>query len=70
MSDRVSPVKMIIIGFILVVVGVIVPLLMVLQLIEATFLLSFLSFAASVGGLFLGTIGAAYYMRDARKKGK
>ncbi|MGQ9599570.1 MAG: hypothetical protein ACUVWZ_09155 [Anaerolineae bacterium] len=50
-------------GFVLVLFGVIAPLLMVLKVIEPSFWLSFLSFGASVAGLFLGLIGTAFYVR-------
>jgi hypothetical protein len=60
---RVHPKKIIAIGFVLVLIGFVVPFLMVLQIIKAGFLLSFLSFGASIAGLFLGIIGAASYIR-------
>jgi len=55
------------IGFILVTFGMVAPFLMVLKVVEATFWLSFLSFGASVAGLFLGIIGAVFYVRLNRK---
>jgi hypothetical protein len=61
------PIEFIGIGFILVTTGCTVPFLMVLQVLEASFLLSFIAYAASVGGLMLGVIGAANYVsRDRR----
>ena len=66
---RTHPKTIIVIGFFLVLLGFVVPFLMVLQIIKAGFLLSFLSFAASISGLFLGVIGAASYIRlDKRKR--
>jgi len=62
------PRAIILIGFILVLLGVILPLLMVLRFIEPTFPLSFFSFGAGVAGLLLGVVGAAYYVRIYRKK--
>jgi hypothetical protein len=50
-----------------VLVGVALPFLMVLDYIEPTFLLGFVSFAASVGGLTLGMIGSAMYARGRQK---
>jgi hypothetical protein len=47
------------IGLILVLFGFIAPYLMVLGFVEASLWLSILAHAASVGGLFLGFIGAA-----------
>jgi len=64
---RLSPVQLIIIGFILSLLGVILPLLMVMHAVESTFFLNFFSFTASMVGLFLGIIGAATYIRVHRK---
>jgi len=41
--------------------GVAMPFLMVIKVVESTLFLNFLSFAASVVGLFLGVIGVAIY---------
>jgi heme/copper-type cytochrome/quinol oxidase subunit 4 len=56
-----------VIGFVLLLVGTIVPFLIVLQMIESTFFLNFTSYLAQVAGLFLGVIGAAMYIRENRK---
>ncbi len=63
-----SPVKMILIGLFLVVLGVVLPLLMVLDILKSTFFLNFFSYGASLAGLFLGLIGAASYVREKRRK--
>ena len=60
------PLKLIIIGFLLVLFGFIAPLLMVINVIEASFILSFLSHGASISGLLLGLIGAAMYSRQGK----
>jgi len=60
--------KLILIGFLLCLSGVIFPFLMVVKILESTFLLNFLSYTASVLGLFLGIIGAAYYVRENRRQ--
>jgi|YelNatPaOPRAMG01_1025707.scaffolds.fasta_scaffold56743_1 hypothetical protein len=54
-------------GFVLVSLGVLLPLLMVLQIIPAGFALSFLSYAASLVGLMLGIIGSVWYARLRRR---
>lgn len=54
-----QPSGMIVAGFLLVLVGFLLPLFMTLRVIQASFLLSFLSYAASMGGLILGLVGAA-----------
>ena len=64
---RLSPVQLILIGFILSAMGVVLPLLMVIHVIQSTFFINFVSYIASVVGLFLGIIGAASYIREHRK---
>lgn len=54
-----SPNRLLWIGFGLVLAGAILPFLMVLQTLPSSLGLCFVSFAASVVGLFLGLIGAA-----------
>ena len=46
------------IGFVLLVLGVVLPILMVMHMLESTFFLNFFSYAASLVGLFLGMLGA------------
>jgi hypothetical protein len=58
---NVSPLKIIAIGFVLVLLGFVIPALMVLHIIEANFVLAFLSHGASVAGLLLGLVGTALY---------
>jgi len=62
----VQPWKIIAIGFVLVLLGFLVPFLMVIGIIQPSFLLSFLSHGASVSGLLLGIIGAALYVHSER----
>lgn len=59
---------LIIIGFILVVLGFVLPVLMVMQIIESTFFLNFFSYGASVVGLALGIMAAAYTAVQRRHK--
>jgi hypothetical protein len=59
--------RLIFIGFILVLFGFLGPLLMVVGILESSFALSFLSHGASVGGLFLGLLGTAMYVGRRRK---
>ncbi len=54
-------------GLILLLLGWIIPVLMVMRLIPLSFTLSFLSWIFSTGGLFLGFIGAATYVRLNKK---
>ena len=62
-----DPRFMIAVGFVLVLAGVVFPLLMVLRWVQSTFWLNFLSYSASVAGLFLGLIGAASYVGRKRR---
>jgi hypothetical protein len=63
-----NPLYLILIGFVLVVIGMVLPFLTVLRVIESTFLLNFFAFTSSVAGLFLGMIGAAGYVKINRGK--
>jgi len=63
-----NPVKMMVIGFVLLLVGVILPFLMVLRVLESTFFLNFAAYLSQVAGLFLGVVGAALYFKENRKK--
>jgi heme/copper-type cytochrome/quinol oxidase subunit 2 len=54
-----KPNWLLLIGFILVVFGWIVPFLTTAQIIPSNLILLFISFFASVAGLFLGVIGIA-----------
>jgi len=64
----VNGLKLVWIGLGGVLLGVALPFLMVLDVIQPTFLLGFISFAASVGGLMLGIIGSAMAARGFRKE--
>jgi uncharacterized membrane protein len=54
-----NPKRLILIGFFLVLWGVVGPYLMILGILKSTLFLNFLSYGASVSGLILGMIGAA-----------
>ncbi len=63
-----SPRAMIVVGVLMMTGGgVIAPLLMVIHIIESTFLLIFGSYAISVGGLYLGIIGVTQYVQTRKK---
>jgi putative Mn2+ efflux pump MntP len=70
LEDEKQPLRLILLGFVGVVAGVVFPLLMVLGVLKSTFFLNFFSFTASVAGLFLGIIGGAMFVRFSRKKNK
>jgi len=64
---RLSSRAIILIGFILVLLGFLLPFLMVMKVLESTFFLNFFSFIASLLGLFLGIMGAAQMTVEARR---
>jgi len=68
MNDH--PVRLIVIGFVLVLIGFLVPLLTVVKVMESNFIPLFGSYTASVAGLFLGIIGGAMYVKKTRKPKK
>ena len=59
---------MMVIGGLLMVLGVVLPLLMVLQVLVSTFFLNFFSYGASVAGMFIGMIGAFSYVKEKKKQ--
>ncbi|OGN94020.1 MAG: hypothetical protein A2Z71_07535 [Chloroflexi bacterium RBG_13_50_21] len=64
------PVYIILIGFVLVLLGAILPYLMVMRFVKSTFFLNFFSYGASIVGLFLGIIGSALIVQYRKKKDK
>jgi hypothetical protein len=64
---RLNPTKMIFIGGGLLFLGVVLPLLMVMKILESTFLLNFFAYGASLSGFFMGLIGAMTYVREKRR---
>jgi hypothetical protein len=59
---EIHPRNVILLGFVLVLFGFVAPLLMVIRVIQPSYVLSFLSYAASFVGLLLGLIGSASYV--------
>jgi hypothetical protein len=58
--------SLLIFGVLLLLVGIILPYLMVVHILESTFFLNLLSFGAQVVGSFLGFIGTVMYVRVRR----
>ena len=54
-----SPRFLLSLGLSLMLLGIILPFMMVIHVVESTFFLNFFSWGASVSGLALGMIGAA-----------
>ena len=61
-----SPRFLLSLGVILMLLGIALPFLMVINVLESTFFLNFFSWGASVAGLAFGTIGFALYSRGSR----
>jgi hypothetical protein len=61
------PVLMIILGFLLLLAGWILPLLMVMHVLPSTFFLNFFSYTVSLIGLIMGFVGVVYYARFWKK---
>ena len=55
-------------GFVLVMLGVLLPFLMVQHILRSTLLLNFFAFTISVSGLFLGVTGIATYVSRNRNQ--
>ena len=62
-----SPRRLLVIGVFLMLVGIALPFLMVIQVVESTFFLNFLSWGASVAGLAFGTIGFAMHSKKMKE---
>ena len=56
------------VGFFLLVLGVVLPFLMILQILESTLFLNFFSFIAQFLGLIVGFIGAMSLARRSRRR--
>ncbi len=63
-----TPVRMVVIGFFLVLAGVVLPFLMVMQVIESTIFLNFFAYILSLLGIILGGFGATMIVRTNRRK--
>ena len=68
MLMQASPARLILLGFVLLMIGVCLPFLMLLQLLESTLFLSFVAYLSSVAGLVIGIAGAALYTRSERQR--
>jgi len=64
--NRLSPTLLLSLGVILMILGIVLPFLMVIHILESTFFLNFFSWGASVAGLSFGTIGFAMSNRIKR----
>ncbi len=52
----------------MVLIGAVVPFLIVIGVLESTFLLNIIAFTASTGGIFMGILGTATYVGEKRRQ--
>ena len=64
-----TPTKMIMLGFALLVVGFILPFAMVMRALESTLFLNFFAYLASIIGLVLGLLGLILHTSSQRRDG-
>jgi len=62
--------RLIVIGFVCVLLGAVLPFLIVIRVIESTFFLNFLAFTVSTVGIFLGVIGTAMHVGNEHRRKK
>lgn len=53
---------------VLMLIGIALPLLMVVRVIESSFLLNFLAYGSSVAGLFLGVLAVMSHTKNKRDR--
>ncbi len=61
--SRWPPRRLLILAAALLFLGAGLPFLMVVKVLEATFLLAFISYGATLSGAFLGYLGILHYVR-------
>ena len=62
-----SPRFLLSLGVFLMLLGIALPFLIIIQVLESTFFLNFFSWGASVAGLSFGTIGFALWSRGRKE---
>jgi len=62
-----TPVQIILIGFVLVLTGWVIPIFILLKFLPSTFFLNFFGYGASMAGVLMGIAGVALYNRSRRK---
>lgn len=68
MKNLISQHSLIWIGILLVSLGVVLPFLMVMGVLESTFFLAFLTFLFQLGGIIIGTIVTSQKALEGRRK--
>ncbi|MCC6261675.1 MAG: hypothetical protein IT311_12520 [Anaerolineales bacterium] len=67
MLERWNPIHILILAFLLMMLGVILPFLMVIHVLESTFFLNFFAYGSSTLGFMLGIAGVALHWRGGKK---
>ncbi|MCC7117935.1 MAG: hypothetical protein IT310_05365 [Anaerolineales bacterium] len=67
MLERWNPLYILILAGLLMALGVILPFLMVIHVLESTFFLNFFAYGSSTLGFMLGIVGVAFYWRKGKK---
>lgn len=60
--------RLMLIGLLGMMLGVILPFLMLVRVLPSTFLLNFVAFTCSVGGLMTGIVGITTYAAQQRSR--
>ena len=66
---QLSPLRLIILGFVLLVLGFVLPFSMLLQVLPSTLLLNFVAYLSSLFGLVIGIVGLVLYTQTRRRGG-
>ncbi len=62
-----APWQIILLGFVLITLGMVIPFLIILKIIESTLFLNFLAFTASMAGMMIGFIGMVLIIKTKQK---
>jgi heme/copper-type cytochrome/quinol oxidase subunit 4 len=62
--SRINPKMMVLIAFLMLLTGVILPLLMVMHIIPSTFFLNLVAYLCSFFGIVIGFIGAVWLSKS------
>lgn len=62
-----SPRFLVGLGLVLMLLGIVLPFLILIKVLESTFFLNFFAYGASTAGLFLGVIGVATWVRTKKE---
>ncbi len=66
--STINPLILLFVGFGLLVLGFVLPVLMIMQLLPSTFFLNFLAYGMSFSGLMIGVLGSIMVATRYRKK--